>query len=190
MTRETFMEKLGQFKGDKALTDEELEAIKNGTVDQIAEMMIHTGSENADELLKLFARNLVRFISTDVAFLRPVSLSGFEAKNLAYQKMNGAYSVLAGFACENDELLAIACPYCKENFAALDADAFDAVCEFINCTNGLFARAAEKEGTGLELAPPCFKSGSVNLSSQVYALPIKIDDRDVTAIVALADLAL
>ena len=43
------------------------------------------------------------------------------------------------FAGEDDALLKIASPFAKEEFESLDEDAFDSVCEFINCSNGLYA---------------------------------------------------
>jgi CheY-specific phosphatase CheX len=82
---------------------------------------------------------------------------------------------MLALGCESDELLALAIPYGKEEFASLDADALDAVCEFINCTNGLYASKLSQENIELEMLPPsCNEEVTLTSEGEFFELDIQI----------------
>ncbi len=80
----------------------------------------------------------------------------YEADNLAYQELTGGPSSVAWFRRPWGSLLEIASPFARETFTQVDEDAFDAVCEFINCINGLFATEQSHSDVKLEIMPPQF----------------------------------
>lgn len=75
------------------------------------------------------------------------------ADNFAMQAMEGDHYLISGFAGCSDSLLAIANPFAGEEFDAVDLDALDAVGEFTNCINGLFASELSKEGVDIDMLP-------------------------------------
>ncbi len=172
------------YRDERELTGEQLEIIKSGTVDEVADVLLSAGNEHAEGLLKLAVRNLVRFVSTDIWFERIVRVDKLDAAQLASQKIVTATPMQLGFVSKNDELLELACIYGKEEFDALDADAYDAVCEFINCNNGLYARTHSTLCCELELLPPTFETGAV-LEGEIYLLTVYVNNKEMTIFVKI-----
>jgi len=170
------------YRDENKLTNEELEIIKSGTVDAVADVFLKAANAHAEGLIKLAVRNLVRFVSSDIWFERIERVDKLEAAQLASQKIMASTPMQLGFVSKNDELLEIACIYGKEDFDSLDADAYDAVCEFINCNNGLYARGHSTLTDELELLPPTFENEAV-VEGEIYKLTVRVNNKEVTIFV-------
>jgi len=170
------------YRDEKKLSDAQLEIIKSGTVDDVANVLLHADNKHAEGLLKLAVRNLVRFISTDICFASIERADQFKAAQLASQLITGAAPMQLGISSENSEMLELACIYGKEEFDELDADAYDAVCEFINCNNGLYARTNSTLNCEMELLPPTFEEDAV-IAGEIYLLTVFVNNKKLTVFV-------
>ncbi len=184
LSKDTITGMLLTYRDEHGLTNEELEIIKCGTVDAIADVFLTASNAYAEGLIKLAVRNLVRFVSTDIWFERIEWADKLEAAQLASQKIVAADQMQLGFISKNDELLEIACIYGKEEFDSLDADAYDAVCEFINCNNGLYARSHSTLADEMELLPPTFENDAV-VEGEIYQLTVRVNDKEITIFVKI-----
>lgn len=177
LMRDTLSGMLLTYRDENKLTDEALEVIKSGTVDTVADVLLSAPKAHAEGLIKLAVRNLVRFVSTDIWFERIECVNVLKAAQMACQKIVAAAPMQVGIVSKNDELLEIACIYGKEEFESLDADAYDAVCEFINCNNGLYARSHSTLADELELLPPTFETDAV-LEGEIYLLTVRVNNKE------------
>lgn len=184
LTKDAVNEALTAYRDEKELTNEQFEVIKSGTVDEVSDIFLQADNAHAEGLMKLAVRNLVRFVSTDLYFESIVRTDKLQAGQLAMQKLMGPTSMQLGFASEHDELLELACIYGKEDFETLDADAYDAVCEFINCNNGLYARTHSTLCCELELLPPSFETEAV-LEGSIYTLLVYVNNKAMTIFVKI-----
>lgn len=182
LSREDVKRHLEAYRKVNSLSEEQLEAVKNGIVDDIADVFLHADNRYAEDIIRLAVRNLVRFIGNDLCFDRILAVPEFKNAHIAYQAITGSIPMFFGMACDNMELLTVASAYAKEMFTALDADAYDAVCEFINCNNGLFARAHSTPDCEVELHPPVFKEDT-SFTGELYLLPVQINGSDITLVV-------
>jgi CheY-specific phosphatase CheX len=90
--------------------------------------------------------------------------------------MVGDHEIFVGLAGKGKELLEIANPFAKEEFTEMDEDAFDSVCEFINCTNGLYASKLSHEDIHIDMTPPLFyKDNKVTSKGDICVVPIFIN---------------
>lgn len=184
LTKDVLTEKLLAYRDEKKLSDEQLEIIKSGTVDDVANVLLHAANKHAEGLLKLAVRNLVRFVSTDIYFASIEQVNQFKAAQLASQLITGAAPMQLGISSENSELLELACIYGKEEFDELDADAYDAVCEFINCNNGLYARTNSTLNCEMELLPPTFEEGAM-MEGEIYLLTVFVNNKKLNVFVKI-----
>ena len=184
LTKDVLTEKLLAYRDEKKLSDEQLEIIKGGTVDDVANVLLHAANKHAEGLLKLVVRNLVRFVSTDIYFASIEQVNQFKAAQLASQLITGAAPMQLGISSENSEMLELACIYGKEEFDELDADAYDAVCEFINCNNGLYARTNSTLNCEMELLPPTFEEGAM-LEGEIYLLTVFVNNKKLNVFVKI-----
>lgn len=182
LTKDVLTEKLLAYRDEKKLSDEQLEIIKSGTVDDVANVLLHAANKHAEGLLKLVVRNLVRFVSTDIYFASIEQVNQFKAAQLASQLITGAAPMQLGISSENSEMLELACIYGKEEFDELDADAYDAVCEFINCNNGLYARTNSTLNCEMELLPPTFEEGAM-MEGEIYLLTVFVNNKKLNVFV-------
>lgn len=184
LTKDVLTEKLLAYRDEKKLSDEQLEIIKGGTVDDVANVLLHADNKHAEGLLKLVVRNLVRFVSTDIYFASIERVNQFKAVQLASQLITGAAPMQLGISSENSEMLELACIYGKEEFDELDADAYDAVCEFINCNNGLYARTNSTLNCEMELLPPTFEEGAM-MEGEIYLLTVFVNNKKLNVFVKI-----
>lgn len=178
---------LEEYKTENHFSDSDIDALKSGDIDRIIPVFIGTESSLRGDLTSLFLRNIIRFISTDLIIKKPYQAFEYSFGAIAFQKMIGNHEFFVGCACRNSELLAIANPFAKENFSELDEDSFDSVCEFINCTNGLYASKLSEDDIHIDMTPPLWDKGKkLKSKDQFHVLPIIIGGRQ-TDLIIIAD---
>ena len=170
---------LEQYKSDNSLADLDIAALKSGDVDRIASVFIKSDNAFVNDLLSLAVRNIVRFVSTEITFEKLITEENPTFEHLATQAVKGDHSVLLSFAGNGTSLLSIANPFAKEEFDKIDEDSYDAVCEFINCINGLFASNLSKKNIEIDMEPPLFFDNSTIQATKVYKLPMTISGQSV-----------
>ena len=74
----------------------------------------------------------------------------------------------------------------KEEFIETREDALDALCELINCINGLFATQNSLQGSSIELEPPVYLSGFASIAAvEMVVMPVYMDNAEIELIVSL-----
>lgn len=186
MDQKDFEQYVSEYAENKGLSDEDMIHIKNGDLDLIAPSIIKTGNAPSEEVFLLLLRNIQRFISNDIYFAPPVKKTDYRVNHISFQEITGPFPMIIGLCCDNSELLTLASIYAKEDFTELDADSYDAVCEFINIVDGLFARKRSAEGIEMNLLPPTYcDSLMVTSDRDFYTMPVKINNAPITMFVAV-----
>ena len=105
---------------------------------------------------------------------------------LAGQKTFGDHVIQIALAGErsSDGFLKIASAFAEEDYVTPEEDALDSVCEFINCTSGLFAAEQCKKEVELDMQP-VYAYENQKLVGDVYVLPIYIEDCEVKLIIGI-----
>ncbi|MBE5966250.1 MAG: hypothetical protein E7255_04715 [Lachnospiraceae bacterium] len=189
LTIEEIESYLEEYKNEYGFTDYEIDALKSGDIDRIIPLFVEADNPFLCDYISLAIRNLVRFINSEVVLQKSYKKSNYAFGNLAYQHMNGEHQIFAGFASGKDELLHIAEPFAKEKFDRMDEDAFDSVCEFINCNNGLFASKLSEEDIHMDMTPPLFeRNKKIITNGEVIIIPMLMDGAKVELIVAMNSL--
>ena len=164
------------FKKENQFTDSDIDALKSGDIDRIISIFNVIDSSLISNLISLYLRNIVRFISSNIIIKRITKVSEYTYGALASQQMIGDHEFFIGFASQGNELTAIANPFAKENYTEVDDDAFDAVCEFINCSNGLYASTLSHENIQIDMTPPLFYSEKkLTSKGDIYVVPVVIN---------------
>ena len=185
MTMDEIEACLESYKKDRSLSDSDLDALKSGDIDRIIPVFVDDDDPICYECICLAIRNLIRFINNDIMLKKAYKVANYPFGSLALQHMVGDYNIFIGFACKDKELLTLANPFAKEEFTEMDEDAFDSVCEFINCTNGLFASKLSLENVHIDMTPPLFYSNKVLVSTgDIYVVPVVIDGKQSDLLVA------
>lgn len=164
------------FKKDYGFSDTELDALKSGDIDRIIPVFVDVNIPLTGECITLAIRNIIRFINNNILLKKAYTVKNYPFRSIAYQRLVGNHELFVAFAGEDQALLDIASPFAKEEFTTMDKDAFDSVCEFINCNNGLFASKLSKEDIHIDMTPPEFNKNKTLVSDgDIYVVPIIIN---------------
>ena len=185
MTQEDIRRHVVEYQEENFLSDENLDAIKSGDVDRIAPIFATTDNPICNDFFGLVLRNIVRFID-QILIKKYYTVTEYSFDSFAGQFLKGEHNILFGFAGKGDSILAIANPFAKETFTVVDEDAFDSICEFINCTNGLFASRLSDKDIDIDLLPPVsYKNQKLIANGNIYIVPVVINGNEVDLLLSM-----
>jgi hypothetical protein len=175
---------LEEFKQENHYSDADMEALKSEDIDRIIPVFADIDIPHAGECIRLAIHNIIRFINSEVILQRACTIKEYSFLGLACQQMTGDHNIFVGLAGNNKALLEIARPFAKELFESMEEDAFDSVCEFINCTNGLYASKLSRDEIHVDMAPPgYYRNGKLTTEGTICLVPIIIHGERVDLVV-------
>lgn len=186
LTLQKINEMITAFQNEFSIPDDVLTVMKDGDTEAFTRHFLHINEPLFYEHFSLFLRNIIRFIQRDIYFEPAYTDDSYAFDFLASQELKGSHNIFVAFAGNDNSLLEVANPYADETFKEVDEDAFDAICEFINCVNGLFARTLYEKSIEEDMLPPLFYINKTLISSgNFYVLPVYINDKRVDIIIAM-----
>lgn len=174
------------YRRENGLTNTDLEAFKSGDMDRMLPLYVRTENPLVSGLVGVAVRTIVRLIDSEISIEPSYNSYSYEFENIAVQGVTGDHSMLLGLAGENGNLLTIADIFAKEEFSSMDLFAFDAVCEFINCINGLYASSLSTQGIMVDMVPPTYyQAGQLRAQDKLLIVPVYIKNRKIRIIIAV-----
>ncbi len=187
LTLEEIQKHLNHYKKSERFTALDLDAIKSSDIDKIIPIFMRDPGVPAliKDYVALMARNIVRFIDNKVRFEKLEKRHTYMSKYIASQNFTGEYELFIGLAGEGNHLFGSV--YGKEDFEELDEDCLDAVCEFINVTNGIFASKVVQEEVKVDMLPPQMYMDDTTISTEgmMYVLPIFVRGNRVDLVICV-----
>ncbi len=165
MTTADIKDMLAKFKADNGYKALDMEAFLSSDTDLILDIFTRElAPDDTDRnYLRLIVRNIVRFVDNRVRLEKAYRTEHVYAEDLAVQRIEGDADLFCALSGEGNKVIGEG--FGQEEFDSLDEDCLDACCEFLNVTNGLFARHLSSEGDETEMLPPEMYPGSAELSS-------------------------
>ena len=124
MTLQEFEKSINEYKKDYSISDEEFDAIQRDDVEKMINRLIKIEASKDEELLKsylaLFARNLIRFIDTEVIVSDVVKLEEYNCKFVAKQSVEGEIALTTYIEAEEDSFIKFASKFAEEELTAVD----------------------------------------------------------------------
>ncbi len=185
LTMEQIQNALCDYQSEYGFSSDDLQVLKSGNLDLIVPLFVQTGNALATKYISLAIRNIIRFINNQPLIGTMNKVTTYSFGNLAYQETTGDHNLWLGLASQGDQLTEIASPFAKESFAKMDEDAFDSVCEFINCINGLFSTELSYRDIILTMQPPLFtQNQKLSSAHGLLVIPIALNGQQIDLIVA------
>ncbi len=174
------------FQKEKGFSEEDMEALKSDELDALIPIFAFSAKKHVTELAGLVIRNINRFVTRDFYIGQIKHQASLDYCYLAGQKTVGADTYYLALAEETDEgaFTMIGKNFSGEEFTDTSNDVFDAVCEFINVNNGLYASELSQKEIDLDMEPTfAYKDQAVE--GDFYVLPIYIENRKINLIIAV-----
>lgn len=186
MTLEQIDEALKKYQDQQGFTHSDMDDLVSGDVDRTVKLFLPANTELCDKHCGIAIRTFLRIINSGAYVSKAYLTDTLKIDNFAMQQLAGDHNIYAGFAGKGNSLLVIANPFADEEFESVDLDALDAVGEFTNCINGLFASELGNEGVDLDMLPPAFYEKANRITgSQFCVFPIHVGEQEIFFILAI-----
>lgn len=189
LTLEEIQKELKAYKKDERLSALDMDAIKSSDLDKLVPVFTKESSipPVMKDYIALMARNVVRFIDTDLRLEQTERVNIYQAPFMASQELEGEFNFFVGLSGEPEALIEAASIFGREEFQKVDEDSLDAVSEFINCNNGLYASKLSEEEIELELLPPMMYTTQMKIQTDgpMYKTPMYISGKKLELVICL-----
>ena len=177
---------LSDFQVANGFTDSELEALKEEDIDKLIPLFAATMNPLVTGLAGLVLRNITRFVTTDFYPGRMHKAKDYEYTVLAGQISKGDKFLYLGFAAQNDMdgIIELAKGFARGTAISGSDEIYDAVSEFANLNNGLFASESSKTGLNIDMLPPVVYLNQ-HITGTVYTMPVYIHDKVVNVLISV-----
>ncbi len=185
------MDKLEKAEEDyqklHGFTESDMAALKTGDVEQAVPIFLDTDDPVYKGMFSMGVKNMYRLVDTHVYIGKAYTARAIKDEVLGYQAFHGDQQAVVAISGKYDDVRKMAISYTKEEFIETKEDALDAICELINCINGLYATEKSRQDTRIELDPPNFNvSYAEALSEEMIVLPVYICGGEVKYIIAVS----
>ena len=162
----------------------DMEMLKSDDPDVIVPLFLTPETVKYQDIIGVAVRTLVRCVDRHVYIGKASVSEDSSIVNGAMQKVDGENGYVDAFVEQDGGLLKVACVFGQYEFGTMDEDALDAVGEFLNCVNGLYASALSQKGDVLELMPPELCTEQTAISGLVCSIPLYVDGKKMLFIVS------
>ena len=163
------------FRKDQGLTETDLNDLKEGDIEKIVPSFIDMDNPIVKKMFAMGVKNLYRLVDNHVYIGKAYVVNSLRDEVVGYQKFHGDENATVAIFGKTDDVQKMAIAYTKEEFIETEEDALDAVCELINCMNGLYASDRSRDNIRIELEPPVFRTMfSEERGAELVVLPVYI----------------
>ncbi len=156
LTMEQVLKAEADYQNELGITSTDMAMLKSGDIDEIVPIFLDTEDKRLRRMFTMAVKNIYRLVDSHVYIGKASRVGSLRSEVLGYQGIKGAENAKVAIAGHYEDVRKMAIAYTKEEFIETEEDALDAVCELINCMNGLYASELSKENVVIDLEPPEF----------------------------------
>lgn len=186
LTLDDIDNELLKYQEKHGFTHSDMDDLVSGDIDRTVRLFLPNNSEYCNRICGIAIRTIIRLIDSGAYVSKAFLVDELKVDNCALQQLAGDYTIWSGFAGTGDSLLSMASVYADEEFEKVDLDALDAIGEFTNCINGLFASEVSHENVNVDMLPPNFKENPATIRGKQFCVfPITIQNKVVHFILSI-----
>lgn len=175
-----------KYQMEHGFTETDMATLKSGEVDRMVPIFLKTENEQLIRMFSMGVKNLYRLVDNHVYVGEASFTTAVNEEVLGYQKFHQDEKAFVAIAGKYDDVQKMAVAYTKEEFIDTREDALDAVCELINCINGLYATVRSQQEAKIELEPPDFYVNHQEVTSEeIMVLPVHISGAQIKYIISV-----
>lgn len=188
LSNKNIIEYLDNFRKELGFTNEELEYLRNDDYDKIVQLFAPSSDECISLLSTIVIKNICRFITTDFYMDKMRKADTLDYSMLMGQRNVGYRNVFLGVAAGDnfDGLMNMAKGFAGDVPITTSDEAYDAICELNNVSNGLLATELSAQSKFLDM-----EASEVYLnqkaSGKMYIIPVYIKGSQIEIILSVDD---
>lgn len=188
MTLEEVDNAISSYQREKGLTDEQMNDLKSGDMEKIVPIFVDSQDEEYRHLFTYGIKNIYRLVDVHMTIDNSKTGHAIQDECVGYQQFNGDLKATVAILGKDADIQKVAKSYTKEEFIETREDALDAMCELINCINGLYATDKSKQGKRIDLEPPIFISKFAEVSGDdLHIMPVHSSGSTIYLVISMRD---
>ena len=186
LTMDEINTSLETYQKKHSLTLGDMENLKSCDIERIVPIFFYKQPEFLIELGGILLRTIYRLVDFRVYIKKPYIATEVPYSYLAMQELFGDNAILNAICGDMASLKEAAIGFAGAEYINQDDDALDALCELINCVNGMFATQKSRENIDLDMKVPeyCTEAGVLKGTS-LLCIPVIIFDKEITVIFSI-----
>jgi len=174
------------YQKENNFTLSDMESLKSCDTDRIISIFLLQQPELLCSLSGIMVRTIARLIDYHVYIKQPKIVSEMPIHCCSMQELIGDHKILTALSGSSEAMKEAAIGFAGDEFIDNDEDSLDAMCEVINCVNGLFATQVGHDGIDVDMASPKFetKKGFIK-SESILCLPLVVFGKEINLITIL-----
>ena len=167
---------LERFQKENNFTLSNMEDLKSCDNSRIIPIFLYSQPEMLKELASVIVRTSVRLVDFHTFIKKPKTVSEYPYKVLCAQEIGGDHRFLTAFSGDiKGSLQDIAISFAGAENISCDEDVVDALCELVNCVNGLYASDMSNRDVDIDMGAPIGKSEEgVLKADSIVCIPMVI----------------
>ena len=188
MTLEQIHNAENEYQKINGYTESDMNALKSGDVERIVPIFVDAENPLYRSMFAMGVKNMYRLVDSHVYIGKAYKVRAIKDEVMGFQKFHGDQKATVAITGKYEDVQKMAVAYTKEEFIETREDALDAICELINCINGLYATEQSTRDQKIELEPPEFKvSFSEANCDEIWVMPVYICQGEVKYLIAISE---
>ncbi len=180
LTMDEINQSLLAFQKEHGYTLMNMEDLKSCDVAKIIPLYLFQQPVFTQNFCGLIIRTLIRLLDHHTYIGTPYITDEVSAHCLSMQQLLGDHSLLCCIHADSEEMIAAAKLFAGEKYITCCDDALDALCELVNCINGMYATELALENVELDMDIPHYYLDDLSLTSKsMLCIPIKFQEASV-----------
>ena len=156
-------------------TANELSVIQKGDIGKMVTTFLDLADDDYNQQLQSVLVSLNQLLNVELELEDIAYDKEYSGKFIGCQMMTGDMDAFLAIAGDNTTLLKLAADYCREELPEFDELAYDALCELINCIDGLYATRLSEDDYLITISPPVFYTDKkISCRKGMYRLTFKL----------------
>lgn len=179
MTMAEFNKAVDDYQKANNFTLSNMEDFKSCDIDKIVPIFVYNQPKLVQDLCGTMVRTVSRLIDYHSYVEKPSFSDTVDFDSLCIQSMDGDYKIATAISGNTDgSMLDAAIGFAGSDNVIDKEDCLDALCELINCVNGLFATTMSNRDVDIDMkAPLAYGEKGTLKSENILTLPILIYGR-------------
>lgn len=186
LTMDEINTSLENYQKEHSLTLGDMENLKSCEIERIVPIFFYKQPELLTELGGILLRTIYRLVDFRVYINKPYMSTEVPYRYLATQELFGEHTILNAICGDIDTLKETAIGFAGAEYINETEDSLDALCELINCINGMFATQKSRENMDLDMkVPEYMTTPGVLRGSSLLCIPVIVFDKELTVVFSM-----
>lgn len=166
-------------------TQTNMEDLKSCDVDRIISVFLYQEAHMVGQVAGIMIRTMNRVVDYHMFMKKPRRAKEYKSSLLSVQVQHGDHNILLALASDSEGMRRVAEGFAGPEMIDNEEEALDAVCELINCANGLLATNLCNNQVNVDMLSPDYYAKETTITGEnLLIIPLSVFGQAVDCIIS------